>query len=187
MSEGPDGLETRWLSGEPAAFRALMDRHGGMVVTLAMRYSNDADELEDLVQEIWIRVYRNRHSFEERGSLLAWILTVARSVCVTSKRRSRSYRSAVDRYAEQPPRGWDIPPPVDPEVNRRMAVAVEALAELPYRQREAITHRVLAGLSPDETARRMGCKKGTIRSLVRNGLMTIRSQLERSNDHVPEE
>lgn len=186
MPEGPGELRTRWLSGDAVAFREVMERHGGMVVTLARRYARDADELEDLVQEIWIRVYRKRHSFEDRGSLLSWILTLAKSACVDAKRRSRIYRSAVDRYAEVPPEGADAEPPAGPDLGGRAAVAVEALARLSYRQREAITHRVLEGLSPEETAKRMGCKKGTIRSLVRNGLMNIRKRMEDMDDPVPE-
>jgi len=184
-----DALDSRWLTGEPAAFRALVNRHGGMVVTLALRYARDGDELEDLTQEIWIQVFRKRHSYEERGSLLAWILAVGKNVCVTWKRKQKRYDGALDRLTVQtaPEPEEPAPPEEEIDVQRRAAVAIEALAALPYRQREAITYRLLEGLSPGETARRMGCKKGTIRSLLRNGLLGIRSQLEESDESVPED
>jgi len=186
MGERPNGVESRWLTGDPAAFRALVSKHGGLVVTLADRYARDVDELEDLTQEIWLQVYRKRHTYEERGSLLAWILAVGRNVCVSHRRGADRHEKALDRLAASSPPEQRTAEPVEVDIDteRMAAIAMDALAKLPYRQREAITCRLIEGLDSDEAARRMNCKKGTIRSLLRNGLIGIRKQLEERHGPV---
>jgi RNA polymerase sigma-70 factor (ECF subfamily) len=174
-----------WVQGDPSQFRELVRRHGAAVVVLARSYARDADDLEDLVQEVWIRVYVRRAQFRASGSELGWILAVARNVCLGMRRQTRR---RVQGYLRLAPAGADEEPVEEaeddllPDLDGREPVvaAFRALAELPSRQREAIVLRIIEGQTPSEVAERMGCEKATVRSLIRYGLLRIRQRMEES-------
>jgi RNA polymerase sigma-70 factor (ECF subfamily) len=162
----------------------LIRDYGGPVLSLARGFARDSDELEDLVQEIWLRIHRQRHRF--RGSApLPWILVVGRHVCLDQLKRDDGRAKAEGRYVK-------LNPPPEEEhgaragrdaelddlaAKQQASAAVRALTELPRRQREAIALRLLEGLSPAETAERMGCRRNTVRSLMRHGLQGLRRRL----------
>ena len=175
-------MDPRWAQGEPVYFRGIIERHAGAVISLARSFSLDRDELEDLVQEVWIQVFRQRKKFLGTGSLLAWILAVARNVCLGWQRKEKRRSDALARSATQEgaesTRDKDRLDAIDGQ--QRAASAMRALADLPSRQREAITLRLLEGLSPGEAAERMGCEKVTVRSLIHTGLHGLRETLEAS-------
>jgi len=167
--------------GDSPDFRALVQRHGGAVYNLARSFASDSDHVQDLVQEIWIRVYERRAQYRGRSEL-GWVLAIARSVCVDQRRRERRRSDWVRRFAPTLP-GEGVGDAegvlLDGLSNQGIAeAAFQALADLPDRQREAIVLRVVEGLDPSEAAERMGCEKATIRSLIRQGLMRIRRNLE---------
>jgi RNA polymerase sigma-70 factor (ECF subfamily) len=175
-------MDPRWAGGDPQYFRGVMEQHAGAVISLARSFSLDRDELEDLVQEIWIQVFRQRKKFLGTGSLLAWILAVARNVCLGWQRKEKRRSDAMARSATlegtESSSGKDRLDVLD--AKQRAASAMRALADLPSRQREAITLRLLEGMSPGEAAERMGCEKVTVRSLIHTGLHGLRETLEAS-------
>ena len=175
-------MESRWARGDPDHFREIMNRHAGAVISLARSFARDRDELEDLVQEVWIQVFRQRKKFSGSGSLLAWILAVARNVCLGWQRKEARRWNALERNATlHEPSSQGAADSLDTlDMQQRASSAMRALADLPSRQREAITLRLLEGLSPGEAAERMGCTKVTVRSLIHTGLHGLRNNLEAS-------
>ncbi len=162
----------------------LIRDYGGPVLSLARDFARDGDEVEDLVQEIWLRIHRQRHRF--RGSTpLPWILVVGRNVCLDHVKRDDGRARAERRYVRLnplPEDGDDAQAGRNAELDdlatrQQASAAVRALTELPRRQREAIALRLLEGLSPAETAERMGCRRNTVRSLIRHGLQGLRRRL----------
>ena len=175
-------MDARWARGDPEYFREIMGRHAGAVISVARSFAMDRDELEDLVQEVWIQVFRQRKKFRGTGSLLSWILAVARNACLGWQRKEKRRSNALERSATLD--GPETTASTDRldvlDVKRRASSAMRALADLPSRQREAITLRLLEGLSPGEAAERMGCEKVTVRSLIHTGLHGLRDALEAS-------
>lgn len=175
-------MHSGWERGGHTEFRALIDKYGGGVMALARSYAADGDDQEDLAQEVWIRIYNRKERFDGRESALAWIMTVARHVCLTwQRRRKRRQHVARDFAALSASDAPDLPG--DGQLDqihqqRRFQQSLCATLELPTRQRDAILFRYVEGLSPEETAVRLGCEKSTVRSLIRHGLLGLRAARE---------
>ena len=100
----------RVRGGEPEAFRVLMERHGRAVHRLAFRMTGNEQDAEDVVQECFLRAYRNLEHFEARSQFGSWLYRIAAN-CAYDALRARARRgariapdaSADDLYAEVPP------------------------------------------------------------------------------------
>lgn len=59
--------------GDPEAFRVLLESHGHLIRSITASYAGDGDERDDLYQEVCVRIWKQRHRYEHRGSLSGWI------------------------------------------------------------------------------------------------------------------
>jgi RNA polymerase sigma-70 factor (ECF subfamily) len=121
--------------GDALAFRQLVDRHAPAVYRYAYRVVGRASEAEDVVQDVFVKVWTRAGDWREgQGALGAWLRRVTTNLCIDRKRRSRRM---VDG---DPPDRPDAAAPVDEAVNasRLARVAAGAVAQLPERQRAAI-------------------------------------------------
>lgn len=179
----PDGAEDqlvaqRLADGDDSALAELYDRHGRTAFSLAYRIVGDAETAEEVVQEVFLAVWRRAGSYRpERGSVRAWLLTAVRNrgIDVLRARQSRPRTTVID----------DLPlaAPDDPAqlaLSRATADSVRAaVAKLPKDQRTAVELAYFAGLSYPEIAARLGVPLGTIKSRLRLALERLRGQLER--------
>ncbi|CAB4880193.1 unannotated protein [freshwater metagenome] len=155
-------------------------RHAGAVFGLAKRLLGDHAQAEEVVQEIFLRLWNAPDRFDpERGSLRSFLLanTHGRSVDVLRANTSRRHRE--DRDARQTAEsGYDI----DSEVwDLTMAAQVrEALAGLHDGERAAIELAYFGGLTYREVAQQLGESEGTVKSRIRVGLKRLRGSLQSS-------
>ena len=152
-------------------------RHAGAVFALARRLLADAALAEEIVQEVFLRIWNQPEKFDpERGSLRSYLLaqTHGRSVDVLrseSSRRAREERD-VRRTAE---RGYDLEHEVvDLTVAERIK---DALQTLPEGEREAITLAYFGGQTYREVADLLDQPEGTVKSRIRSGLKRLRTEL----------
>lgn len=152
-------------------------RHAGAVFALAKRLLADATLAEEIVQEVFLRIWNQPEKFDpERGSLRSYLLaqTHGRSVDVLrseSSRRAREERD-VRRTAE---RGYDLEHEVvDLTVAERIKDALQAL---PEGEREAITLAYFGGQTYREVADLLDQPEGTVKSRIRSGLKRLRTEL----------
>ena len=152
-------------------------RHAGAVYGLANRVLRDRAAAEEIVQEVFLRLWNAPERFDpERGSLRSFLLvqTHRRSVDVLRSDASRRRREEQDlkATAEQ---GYDV----DREVwDLAVADSVkEALATLPEGERQAIQLAYFGGLTYREVASRLGAPEGTVKSRIRAGLGRMRDKL----------
>jgi RNA polymerase sigma-70 factor, ECF subfamily len=114
-------------------------------------------DVEDLVQETFLRALKSLGQFRGDAAVQTWFLTIARNVCADQVRRQQRQRRLVQRitrYADQTPLGL-------PDNS------VEALlVDVPFDRREAFVLTQVLGLSYDEASEVVGCPVGTIRSRV---------------------
>ncbi|MGE3165021.1 MAG: sigma-70 family RNA polymerase sigma factor [Planctomycetota bacterium] len=165
-------------SGDERGFELLYDRHVDSVYGLILRIVKHRGDAEDVLQEVWIQVWRRAASFDpERGAVVAWLFTIARTRALDCLRRHGGK-----------PRGMD-PLPVDrlEEVPRAMveghALDVRAaLDAIPARERKILEIAYFDGLTQLEIARQLNAPIGSVKTWMRRGLLRLRSILTKGPD-----
>jgi len=158
------------------ALRLLFRLHNGRVFALAYRILGNRHEAEEIVQEVFIRLWDKAGQYDEaKGALLAWLLTVTRNLALDFKRREiRRSRVFVSFSAgEESGEAMDAAAinPHDRELTRL------ALQSLPAEQREALELSYFDGYTQTELAEKLGEPLGTIKTRVRLGLKKLRELL----------
>lgn len=175
--------------GDPDSFGEILCRFGGLVHSIAASHAPDRDAQEDLYQEICIRVWQQRSSYEPRGSLAGWIKRLGHRHALNWLARRASRNSALDRYSvERIPRDNVCSLLNDPwrllKYQRFLDRVAEALAKVSPRQAEAFTLVHIKGNSPRRAASVMGVSISTVRSNVRHARVRLREILEEARDDL---
>lgn len=123
--------------------------------------SRGAADADDLVQETLLRAWQSRESFEPGGNLKAWMFRILRTVFLASL--AGSLKTSQDAVA-RPPLGGQEPP--DPEWQARFGELLEALADLPEQDCEALLLVAGSGLTYEEAAEVCYCSEGAIKARV---------------------
>ena len=172
-------LVDRTARGEVAAFKELYDATSRRVFGLTLKVLEDRMAAEEATLEAYTYLWRNALRYDpERGNVMQWLLTVARSRALDQlrsrvRRRKREYPLEAVAEVEDP-----SPGPEDLSSKAEQCVRVrQALASLPRLQREAIETAYWAGLSHTEVADALGQPLGTVKSRIRTGLASLRRQL----------
>lgn len=165
-------------AGDSQALEVLYDRYAPVVYRLALRILKSPETAEDLVQEVFWRVWRRSGSFErERGRVAQWLFGIAHNLCIDELRRLRSRPTPVYEDVDHPiiqhlvDEQMDVPAAAWATEQRR--VIAEALHELPQAQRQAIELAYFSGMSHQEIATKLGRPLGTIKTRVRLGLQKL--------------
>jgi RNA polymerase sigma-70 factor (ECF subfamily) len=165
-------------NGDNQALEELYHRYSGVVYRLAFRVLKQREQSEEVVQEVFWRVWRRSTSFErERGRVSQWIFGIAHNLCIDEMRRMRARPNPVYENDEHPIIAQLVDEHIDiPAVawaNEQRRVIVGALATLPVAQREAVELAYFGGFSHQEIAERLDRTLGTIKTRVRLGLQKL--------------
>jgi RNA polymerase sigma-70 factor, ECF subfamily len=167
------------MLSDPAVFAAVYEEHARGVLQTALRVLGSRCLAQDVVQDVFLRVWRHPEKFDpQRGEIGAYLRLMARSRALDLWRERQAAGRASDRLqaAVVPePRAEARPA----EVAERESEGRElraALGELPPSQREAVVLAYWGGLTADEIAWRSGVPLGTAKSRVRLGLARLRAQ-----------
>lgn len=165
---------TAFLEGYPIAFDLLVERYQGRLLNFIYRTIGDREKAEDLVQEVFIRVYRHLHRFDPSKKFSTWIYTIASNLAKNELRnRSRNplvlFQAVRDKFTEDEERPLDFEDtnarPDDQYHKRFLQGAVEdVVATLPPHHREVFVLRELEGKSYEEIAEITGVNLGTVKS-----------------------
>jgi RNA polymerase sigma-70 factor (ECF subfamily) len=164
------------------AFRALFRRYGNLVYSTALRVLRDPQLAEDMVQEIYLRLWRKPESYAAtRGKFSTWLTSVARNRAVDEVRsRNRRYRHETASPEEQE-REFPGPDTEDPALTAELAdqrrLILVALAALPEEQRKTIEMAYFGGLTQQEIAERLDQPLGTVKTRIRLGMQKLRAAL----------
>jgi RNA polymerase sigma-70 factor (ECF subfamily) len=152
------------------AMAALFDRYGTMVYSIAMRVLKEPSSAEDVMQEVFIRVWENPEVFiSERGSLAGWLAVVTRNRAVDALRRRRPSDSVND---VELPTNTNLAS--EAERNIMMQKVQHVLETLPADQRLSLELAFFDGLSHSEIAERTGAPLGTVKTRIRSALINLR-------------
>ena len=165
---------------DPHTFRRAFNDHHRAVYTAAFRVVNDAALAQDVVQDVFLRVWRRPGSFDPaRGDLGTYLRLLARSRALDLWREGQVRGRAAERLkiagGTEEPRVEDHPAILAERAQDRAEVR-EALNKLPEAQREAIVLASWGGLTADQIARRARVPLGTAKSRIRLGLARLRDE-----------
>lgn len=175
--------------GDPEAFRMLLESQGHLIRSITASYAGDGDERDDLYQEVCVRIWKQRHRYEHRGSLSGWIARLTHYHARNWRASKLARASAMDRYSVHVAPVQDarelLTDPGRLLSYRRFLDRLEhALAKLPARQAEAFIVVHLKGNSPNAAARKLGVSPATIRSHLRHARIKLRTLLKGSKDEL---
>ena len=175
-------LLRRIIARDETAVAELYDRHGRMVYSLVLRILRTPSDAEDVVQEVFVRVWTRADTYDERlGSPAAWLMRVARNRAID---RFRSKRARGDHEAAAEVRHDDArsDPAGNPETLTQGAATAhavrDALRALPEAQRMLIEAAFFEGYTHQELADRFRVPLGTVKTRIRTGMMALREHLE---------
>lgn len=176
-----DRLAARVRAGDAAAFEQLFHAYYPRLHAFVESYVRSADVAEDLVADVFVRIWERRAEWDLRGSLRAYLYTAARNEALVWLRRRRMMDRVHEGTAhdDRPP-GMGAPPaPVDAAVQaRELSEAVEqAIERLPERGREAFVLHRRHGLSYAEVGETMGISPRTVEVHIRRAFQALRDEL----------
>jgi len=183
-----EALLERVAQGDRDSVMALYDRFSGTILAVALRVTGNRAEAEDIVQEVFARVWREATSFDRaRGSAAAWIVTLTRNRAIDVVRsRSRRARHEDDQTAEEPVVTEATATPEAQVVDAQRAEAVRlALDALRPEQRQVIELAYFGGLSHSEIAERLQQPLGTVKTRIAQSVKRLRDALARFSGDEP--
>ena len=166
---------------DSADFARAYDEHSRTVYATAYRVLHDATLAQDVVQDVFLRVWRRPQGFDpSRGSLATYLRLMARSRAVDVWREHQASGRASDRLKADVAVIGDLHadaiPAVEAERADDAAVVRDAVSTLPQPQREAVVLAYWGGLTAEQIADRTGIPLGTAKSRLRLGLGKLRDE-----------
>jgi len=169
----------RARAGDRQALSLLVHEHYGPLRAFLVRYGCGPDDVDDVVQETFVRVFRSLDRYEHRGSFRTWLYRIGLNLARDALRRAGRTVTQPDleplsRLAEDP--ADVLMARVDSD---RLAAT---LAKLPESQRAALVLRFYADLPVEEIARICRCPTGTVKSRIHYALRKLRGMLAQGGD-----
>lgn len=166
-------LVTRVRSGDEKAMAQLYDRYSPVVYGVASRVLGNAEAAEDVLQEVFLQLWRTPESFEAgRGSLAGWLAMISRNRAVDILRKRRPQ---VDIDDIDVPLVTDFAESAD---NGRFLGKIRGVLEnIPAQQRSALEMAFFDGLTHTEIAQKTGEPIGTIKTRIRSAVLHLREAL----------
>jgi RNA polymerase sigma-70 factor (ECF subfamily) len=152
----------------------LYARYSSVVYAVALRVLGDTAAAEDVLQEIFIQLWRNPGAFDSgRGNLAPWLAVITRNRAVDSLRKRRPQTEISETTVSVEP---DLAGEADR--GRAMEKVRAVLKDMPEAQRSALEMAYFEGYSHSEIAEKTGEPLGTVKTRIRNGLMLLRKAVE---------
>jgi RNA polymerase sigma-70 factor (ECF subfamily) len=177
-------LMLRVRDGDEDSFRVLLDKHRNPLVHFLYRMVQEQPVSEELAQEVFLRIYRSRASYEPTARFTTWMFRIATHLALNWLRDEKNQR-ATERLDED--RGGDLPsrelPDRKPSVEQRMVYQArlqeirDAISMLPDKQRAAVLMHKYQEMEYAQIASALECSESAIKSLLFRAYETLRARL----------
>ena len=176
-------LIARFQNGEMEAFDSIVQRYKDPLINFVYHFLGDRIDAEDVVQETFLRVYRNKHLYRNIAKFSTWIYTIASNLAKTELRRRRRRRllslsqmgfddkdyELVDEFM-QSPEGI-----VDSGIQEK--IIRKEIDDLPVKFKEVVLLRDVQEFSYEEISQILGIPIGTVKSRVNRGRLRLQKRL----------
>jgi RNA polymerase sigma-70 factor (ECF subfamily) len=167
-------LIDRWLAGDSRAASLLVERHADALARFAVS-SGERDEIEELVQDTFVRAFSSLDSFRGESSFRTWLFTIERRLMLDRRRSERRQRVTVEVQAGDAATDYTaLDSLLAEEAESRVRRAVDGLSPT---QREVFTLRVEQGMSYREIAEVAGTTEGAARVHYHNAMRVVKELL----------
>ena len=176
-------LIARFQKGDNYAFDLLVKRYKDPLLNFVFRFLNDATEAEDIVQETFLRLFKNKHYYKEVAKFSTWIYTIAGNLAKTELRRRRRRKFFSISHFMSQDKDYDIPdegrtPEQDANSMVTDSIIQEAIQKLSPKFKEVILLRDIQELSYEEIAQIVDVPLGTVKSRVNRARLKLQEDLK---------
>jgi RNA polymerase sigma-70 factor (ECF subfamily) len=162
-------------SGDEQAMTQLYERYSSIVYSVALRVLGDTAAAEDILQEVFMQLWRSPEVFDAtRGSLPGWLAVITRNRAIDSLRKRRPEADITDVIVSIEP---DLAGAA--QSTRALEKIRGTLGGMPASQRSALEMAFFEGLTHTEIAEKTGEPLGTVKTRIRSGLLTLRKAFNR--------
>ena len=176
-------LMLRVREGDPASFALLLERHRVPVIHFLYRMVQNQAVAEELAQEVFLRVYRSRHSYEPTARFTTWLFRIATHLAL-NQIRDRRHEKSSESLDEDPRDGIsrqvaDTLPNVEQDLLRqaRLNEVRQAIETLPVKQKAAVLMHKYQEMEYSQIAKVLSCSESAVKSLLFRAYETLRSRL----------
>src|SRR5271165_3868918 len=176
-------LMLRVKQGDGASFTILLEKHRLPVIHFLFRMVQNQAVAEELAQEVFLRVYRSRESYEPTAKFTTWLFRIATHLALNALRDGRNERSQErldDDSKDMPARQVsDRKPTIEASLvyQSRLEEVRQAVATLPEKQRAAVLMHKYQEMEYSQIARVLNCSESAIKSLLFRAYETLRARL----------
>ena len=163
--------------GDEKAFEQIVSKYQQAVFNTIYRYTGNQDDVQDLAQEIFIKVWRNAAKFKGKSKFSTWLYRIVVNHCINYQRKHKRKHTSLDELNEKgiTPESLKVTP--DWEQKRRVELVRRAVDDLPNRQRMALVLSQYEGRSYKEIAEIMKVSVSSVESLIFRARSTLRVKL----------
>ncbi len=176
-------LMLRVKEGDGASFGLLLEKHRSAVIHFLYRMVQNHAVAEELAQEVFLRVYRSRSTYEPTAKFTTWLFRIATHLALNALRDGKNERTQepLDGAATEVPARQisDIKPTVEQVMvyEVRLDEVRQAVAALPEKQRAAVLMHKYEEMEYSQIARVLGCSESAVKSLLFRAYETLRGRL----------
>jgi RNA polymerase sigma-70 factor, ECF subfamily len=163
-------------NGDSSALSVLFNRHSRLVYGLALKILADAQEAEDLTQEIFLTLWRKASSNPDCRFFVRYLVTITRSRAIDKLRARARQLKLVEKWGQTMTNEATLEPTPFEQASfaEREGRIYNALAQLPEKQRQVIELAYNQGLSQSEIAKQINIPLGTVKTCTRQGLLKLK-------------
>jgi RNA polymerase sigma-70 factor (ECF subfamily) len=182
-------LIARFQEGDTYAFDQLVRRYKDPLLNFIFRFIGDLNESEDIVQDTFYRVYKNKHYYKEVAKFSTWIYTIAGNLAKTELRKRKRRKIFSINKETQSEKEFELPDPErDPEEEVSSTITekhiYKAIRNLPPKFRQVIILRDVQGFSYEEISSIINVPLGTVKSRVNRARLRLQEDLSFLLDDV---
>ncbi len=183
--------DTKWMidlkNGDDSGFEKIIEKYETPLLNLIYRFIGNSTDAEDVLQEVFLKIYRAKERYKPTALLSTWIYKIATTTCIDYirkyKKHNISIASLIQQVYDNNQQGDNLPDvtaePLDKVVEQKQVrqIIEQNIMLLPEKQRLALILRVYENKSYNEIAQIIGCSVSAVESLIFRARQYLKTRL----------